>query len=65
MPTDFINHVINQRHAAYQTPQACIFALIQQTTGDDPVSHDCVRRNDHERRLRVVDMLRADLQSVS
>lgn len=36
MPTDFIN----QRHAAYQTPQACIFDLIQQTTGDEPVSHE-------------------------
>ena len=36
MPSDFIN----QRHAAYHTPQACIFDLIQQTTGDEPVSHE-------------------------
>lgn len=45
MPTDFIN----QRHAAYQTPQACIFDLFQQTTGNDPShSEKLVRGYDNE-----------------
>lgn len=45
MPTDFIH----QRHAAYHTPQPFISDLIQQVTGDDPISHEkLVRGYDNE-----------------
>lgn len=45
MPTNFIN----QRHAAYQTPQSLIFDLIRQATGDDPIhSEKLVRGYDNE-----------------
>lgn len=45
MPTDFIQ----QRHAAFYTPQPLIFDLIRQTTGDEPISHEkLVRGYDNE-----------------
>jgi len=45
MPTDFIQ----QRHAAFYTPQSLIFDLIRQTTGDEPISHEkLVRGYDNE-----------------
>lgn len=45
MPSNFIH----QRHAAYQTPPALLFALIRQTTGDEPShSEKLVRGYDNE-----------------
>jgi aminoglycoside phosphotransferase (APT) family kinase protein len=40
MPTAFIQ----QRHAAYHTPQPLLFALIRQSTGDEPIRHEQVVR---------------------